>query len=139
MSVILTNSLLKPISCCVYVRGSTNLTTRVKSVCEKRLWGVVAIKKCVNCQFELQKWTVAPWRRKKVRLGFSSVWTNDYIFPQTISSPSSDEEEVDVPADTNITAAPAKDAIHIMFMECSGNAEKEDFAAIFWIENLVEK
>ncbi|GBM95914.1 hypothetical protein AVEN_208300-1, partial [Araneus ventricosus] len=34
---------------------STNLTTRVKSVCEKRLLGVVAIKKCVNCQFELQR------------------------------------------------------------------------------------
>ncbi|GBL98748.1 hypothetical protein AVEN_8639-1 [Araneus ventricosus] len=45
-------------SCCVYVTGSTNLTTRVKSVCEKRLWGVVEIKKCVNCQFELQKWKV---------------------------------------------------------------------------------
>ncbi|GBL78476.1 hypothetical protein AVEN_42962-1 [Araneus ventricosus] len=25
-----------------------------------------------------------------------------------------------------------------MFMECSENVEKEDFAAIFWIENLVE-
>ncbi|GBN47140.1 hypothetical protein AVEN_271179-1 [Araneus ventricosus] len=66
MSVILTNSLRKPISCCVYVTGSTNLTTRVKSVCEKRLWGVVAIKKCVNCQFELQKWKVVPWSRKNV-------------------------------------------------------------------------
>ncbi|GBN86510.1 hypothetical protein AVEN_199742-1 [Araneus ventricosus] len=66
MSVILTNSLRKPISCCVYVTGSTNLTTRVKSVYEKRLWGVVAIKKCVNCQFEMQKWKVAPWRRKNV-------------------------------------------------------------------------
>ncbi|GBN50595.1 hypothetical protein AVEN_7685-1 [Araneus ventricosus] len=54
----------KPISCCVYVTGSTNLTTRVKSLCEKRLWGVVAIKKCVNCQFELQKWKVVKWRRK---------------------------------------------------------------------------
>ncbi|GBO40528.1 hypothetical protein AVEN_138261-1 [Araneus ventricosus] len=67
MSVILTNSLRKPISCCVYVTGSTNLTTRVKSVCEKRLWGVIAIKKCVNCQFELQKWKVVPWRRKTTR------------------------------------------------------------------------
>ncbi|GBM87710.1 hypothetical protein AVEN_57227-1 [Araneus ventricosus] len=66
MSDILTNSLRKPISCCVYVTGSTNLTTRVKSVCEKRLWCVVAIKKCVNCQFELEKWKVAPWRRKNV-------------------------------------------------------------------------
>ncbi|GBN92539.1 hypothetical protein AVEN_106180-1 [Araneus ventricosus] len=65
MSVILTNSLRKPISCCVYVTGSTNLTTRVKSVCEKRLWGEIEIKKCVNCQFELQKWKVVPWRRKK--------------------------------------------------------------------------
>ncbi|GBN23456.1 hypothetical protein AVEN_224294-1 [Araneus ventricosus] len=66
MSVILTNSLRKTISCCVYVTGSTNLTTRVKSVCEKRLWGIVAIKKCVNCQFELQKWKVVPWRQKNV-------------------------------------------------------------------------
>ncbi|GBN89954.1 hypothetical protein AVEN_120273-1 [Araneus ventricosus] len=65
MSVILTNSLRKPISCRVYVTGSTNLTTRVKSVCKKRLWGVVARKKYVNCQFELQKWKVVPWRRKK--------------------------------------------------------------------------
>ncbi|GBM47659.1 hypothetical protein AVEN_120097-1 [Araneus ventricosus] len=73
-------------SCCVYVTGSTNLTTRVKSVCEKRLWGIVEIKKCVNCQFELQKWKV----------------------------PSSDEEEVDVPANTNITAGQAKAAVHIM-------------------------
>ncbi|GBL76451.1 hypothetical protein AVEN_53213-1 [Araneus ventricosus] len=50
-----------------------------------------------------------------------------------------DEEEVDVPADTIITAGQAKDAVHIMFMESSENVEKEDFAAIFWIENLVEK
>ncbi|GBM29125.1 hypothetical protein AVEN_40133-1 [Araneus ventricosus] len=68
MSVILTNSIRKPISCCVYVTGSTNLTTRVKSVCKTRLWGVVAIKKYVNCQFELQKWKMVPWRRKKVNV-----------------------------------------------------------------------
>ncbi|GBM14963.1 hypothetical protein AVEN_116606-1 [Araneus ventricosus] len=35
-------------------------------------------------------------------------------FLKPISSLSSDEEEVDVPADTNITAAQAKDAVHIM-------------------------
>ncbi|GBO41228.1 hypothetical protein AVEN_184134-1 [Araneus ventricosus] len=62
------------------------------------------------------------------------------IFSLTISSPSSDEEEVGVPADTKITtAAQAKDAVHIMFMECSENVEKEDSAAILWIENLAEK
>ncbi|GBM66674.1 hypothetical protein AVEN_258628-1 [Araneus ventricosus] len=61
------------------------------------------------------------------------------IFSQTISSPSSDEEEVGVPAGTKITAAQAKDAVHIMFMECSENVEKEDSAAILWIENLAEK
>ncbi|GBO40941.1 hypothetical protein AVEN_102818-1 [Araneus ventricosus] len=71
--------------------------------------------------------------------GFSSVWTDDDIFSQTISSPSSDEEEVDVPADTNITAAQAKGAVHIMFMECSENVEKEDFAAIFWVDKLSRK
>ncbi|GBM04452.1 hypothetical protein AVEN_35615-1 [Araneus ventricosus] len=60
---------------------------------------------------------------------------------QTISSPSNDEEEVDVPAESNITAAQAKNAVHILqrFMECSENMEKEDFAAIFRFENLVEK
>ncbi|GBN07407.1 hypothetical protein AVEN_8008-1 [Araneus ventricosus] len=52
-----------------------------------------------------------------------------------------DEEEVDVPEEYNITVAQAKDAIHILrrVMECSENVEKEDFAAIFRIENLVEK
>ncbi|GBM07911.1 hypothetical protein AVEN_96521-1 [Araneus ventricosus] len=64
---------------------------------------------------------------------------DDEIFSQTIYSPYSDAEEVDVPADTNIIAAQAKDAVHIMFMECSENVEKEDFEATFWIENLVEK
>ncbi|GBM01190.1 hypothetical protein AVEN_253599-1 [Araneus ventricosus] len=66
MSVILTNSVHKPISCCVYVTSLTNLTTRVKSVCEKPLWGVVEIKKYENCQDQLQKWKVMPWRQKKV-------------------------------------------------------------------------
>ncbi|GBN41560.1 hypothetical protein AVEN_51390-1 [Araneus ventricosus] len=55
--------------------------------------------------------------------------------------PPNDEEEVDVPAEPNITATQAKDAVHILrsFMECSENVEKEDFAAIFRIENLAEK
>ncbi|GBM43298.1 hypothetical protein AVEN_220826-1 [Araneus ventricosus] len=29
--------------------------------------------------------------------------------------------------------------LKMLFTSCSGNAEKEDFAAVFWIENLVEK
>ncbi|GBN68787.1 hypothetical protein AVEN_193224-1 [Araneus ventricosus] len=63
------------------------------------------------------------------------MWTDDEIVSQTISSPSSDEEEVDAPAEPNVTAAQAKDAVHILrrFMECSENVEKEDFAAIFRI------
>ncbi|GBL82930.1 hypothetical protein AVEN_106434-1 [Araneus ventricosus] len=69
------------------------------------------------------------------------MWTDDETVCQTISSPSSDEEEVDVPAEPKITATQAKDAVHILqsFMECSENMEKEDFAAIFRIENLAEK
>ncbi|GBL72846.1 hypothetical protein AVEN_128046-1 [Araneus ventricosus] len=69
------------------------------------------------------------------------LWTDDEIVSQTISSPSSNEEEVDVPAEPNIIEVQAKDAVHILrrFMECSENLEKEDFAAIFRIENLVEK
>ncbi|GBM57430.1 Transient receptor potential-gamma protein [Araneus ventricosus] len=67
--------------------------------------------------------------------------TNDEIVSQTISSPSSDDEEVDVPAEPNISAAQTKDAVHILrsFMDCSENVGKEDFATIFRIENLVEK
>ncbi|GBM34405.1 hypothetical protein AVEN_124096-1 [Araneus ventricosus] len=69
------------------------------------------------------------------------LWTDDETVSETISSPLSDEEEVDVPAEPNISAAQAKDAVHILrsFMECSENVEKEDFAAIFRIENLAEK
>ncbi|GBM62117.1 hypothetical protein AVEN_6487-1 [Araneus ventricosus] len=69
------------------------------------------------------------------------LWTDDEIVSQTISSPSSDEEEVDVPVEPNVTAAQAKDVVHILrrFMECSENVGKEDFAAIFLIEHLVEK
>ncbi|GBN03189.1 hypothetical protein AVEN_30995-1 [Araneus ventricosus] len=68
-------------------------------------------------------------------------WTDDEIVSQTISSPSSDGEEMDVPAEPNIMAAQSKDAVHVLrrFMECSENVEKEDFAAIFRIENLIEK
>ncbi|GBM37683.1 hypothetical protein AVEN_9968-1 [Araneus ventricosus] len=63
------------------------------------------------------------------------LWTDDEIVSQTISSPSSDEEEVDVPAESNVSAAQVKDAVHILrrFMECSENVGKEDFAAIFRI------
>ncbi|GBN17203.1 hypothetical protein AVEN_87585-1, partial [Araneus ventricosus] len=49
-------------------------------------------------------------------------------FLKQISSPSSDE--VDVPAESNITAN-----ILRRFMECLKNVEKENFAAIFRIEN----
>ncbi|GBN09685.1 hypothetical protein AVEN_227861-1 [Araneus ventricosus] len=69
------------------------------------------------------------------------MWTDDEAVSQTISSLLSDEEEVDIPAEPNITAIQAKDAVHILrsFAECSENVEKEDFAAIFLIENLAEK
>ncbi|GBN15345.1 hypothetical protein AVEN_272044-1, partial [Araneus ventricosus] len=69
------------------------------------------------------------------------LWTDDEIVSQTISSPSRNEEEMDVPAEPNVTAAQAIDAVHILrsFIECSETVEKEDFAAIFRIENLVEK
>ncbi|GBO10594.1 hypothetical protein AVEN_116552-1 [Araneus ventricosus] len=69
------------------------------------------------------------------------LWTDDEIVSQTISFPSSEEEEMGVPTEPNIIAIQAKDAVHILrrFMRCSENMEKEDFAAIFRIENLVEK
>ncbi|GBM52341.1 hypothetical protein AVEN_229570-1 [Araneus ventricosus] len=66
MGVILTNSLRKPISCRVYVTGSTNLTTRVKSVCEKRLWGVVAIKKVCELPVRVAKMEGGAMESKKV-------------------------------------------------------------------------
>ncbi|GBN20416.1 hypothetical protein AVEN_177695-1 [Araneus ventricosus] len=68
------------------------------------------------------------------------LWTDDEIVSQTISSPSRNEEEVDVPAEPNVTAAQAIDAVPILrsFMECSETVEKEDFAAIFRIEHLVK-
>ncbi|GBO11237.1 hypothetical protein AVEN_175844-1 [Araneus ventricosus] len=67
------------------------------------------------------------------------LWTDEEIVSHTISSSSSDEEHV--PAKPNVTAAEAKVPVHILrrFMECSEDVLKEDFAAIFWIENLVER
>ena len=71
------------------------------------------------------------------------LWTDDDIISESISCPSSDdEEEVDVPEpSSSVTASQAKDAVHILrrFMECSENVEKDDFAAIFQIEKLVEE
>ncbi|GBO31507.1 hypothetical protein AVEN_270265-1 [Araneus ventricosus] len=61
------------------------------------------------------------------------LWTDDEIVPHTISSPPSDEEEMDVPTKPNITAAEAKDAVHILrsFMECSENVGKRGLRSYF--------
>ncbi|GBL57430.1 hypothetical protein AVEN_53989-1, partial [Araneus ventricosus] len=61
------------------------------------------------------------------------LWTDDEIVSQTISSPPSDEEEMDVPTIPNITAAEAKDAVHILrsFIECSENVEKRGLRSYF--------
>ncbi|GBL99138.1 hypothetical protein AVEN_64131-1 [Araneus ventricosus] len=66
MSVILTNSLRKPISCCVYVTFSTNLTTRIKSVCNKGLWHVVVIKKVWELAVRVAKMEGDAMEKKKV-------------------------------------------------------------------------
>ncbi|GBO10579.1 hypothetical protein AVEN_274884-1 [Araneus ventricosus] len=49
------------------------------------------------------------------------LWTDDEIVSQTISSPSSEEEEMGVPTEPNITAIQGKDAV---YSDASWNVQK---------------
>ena len=83
------------------------------------------------------------WRFRWIRWWRWSLWTDDEIICQSISSlPSDDEEEGDAPEPSyNIIVFQTKDAVHKLqrFTKCSENVENYDLATIFQIEKLVKE
>lgn len=68
------------------------------------------------------------------------LWISDEILLQSISSPSSDDEEMILEPSPSISVAQAKDAVYVLryFMEYSENVKNED-VAIFQTEKLVDE